>query len=423
MTNGIFSGGENFTVLFIGLILCAAVGYFIGAVNSALIVSRLKYHDDVRKYGSGNAGMTNMLRTYGKGAAAVTLIGDIGKGLVACLLGTFFLGEGGAYLSGLFCMIGHVWPIFFKFKGGKGVLVLAATVLYCNPLVFLILMTLFILIVSCTKYISLGSIIAAMIYPIVLSKFSEPNIIITLCSVASAILVFFMHMPNIHRLREGKENKLSLGKNGKPVAKYKLVILNAVLIVLVGVVFFAKIASANAYFERSQTAATCESTTFTGTQMRYIYLDYARDYLSDEANKDTEWVKNYDSEKKYSEQYVDGKSYAEFFMEGAKAEAETLLKYYQPTLKSGVITPDKSAVDAVYSELSKEFYSGETADRYFSRIYGQGMKNSDVKPIFEMEIHIGMYIKHVGQSAADSAAEAYSVSFNEEFISELLTEY
>ncbi len=420
---GIFSSGSHIIFLFIGLSLCAAAGYFIGAINTAVIISRVKYRDDIRNHGSGNAGMTNMLRTYGKGAAAVTLIGDLGKGIVSCLIGTLLLGESGAYLAGLFCMIGHVWPIYFKFKGGKGVLVLAATVLYCNPLAFLLLMALFILIVSCTKYISLGSIIAAMLYPLVLFRLAEPNIIVTMCSMTSALLVFFMHMPNIQRLRDGKENKLSLGKNGKPIAKYKLVLLNSVLILLVGAVFFGRIAASNAYFERSKDAAVCEQNVITGVQMRYIYLDYASKYLTNEANKDTEWVKNYDPDKKYCEQYVGDKSYAEFFMEGAKYNTDRMLRYYTAALADGVSAPDASVLDEQYAEIQKNFIPNETVDRYFSRVYGVGMKNSDIRPIWLMEAHVGKYIGYAGQEQSEQKANGYTVSFDEKLLSELINKY
>ncbi len=421
MTAGIFSSGSHLVFLFIGLVLCAAVGYFIGAINSAVIISRVRYRDDVREHGSGNAGMTNMLRTYGKGAAVMTLVGDLGKGVIACMLGTLLLGESGANLAGLFCMVGHVWPVYFKFKGGKGVLVLAATVLCCNPLVFLILITFFILIVSCTRYISLGSIIAALLYPIVLSRFSEPNIIITLCSMTAAILVFFMHMPNIRRLREGNENKLSFGKDGKFLPKYILVIINAVLILATAAALFGKIAVSNAYFERAKTAASCEQTVITGVQMRYIYLDYAMDYM--ENNPDSDIAKNYDKNKKYCEQYTDGQSYAEFFMEGAKYNAERLLKYYNAALASGVAQPDDSILDDVYAEIQKEFVTGETADRYFSRIYGLGMKNSDVNPILMKEAYIGKYITYTGYEKSEEQASSYTVTFDEEVISDLLKEY
>ena len=103
------------------ILLCAAGGYLLGSLSSAVIVSRALFSDDVRSHGSGNAGMTNMFRTYGKKAGVLTLCGDVLKTVVATLLGYLWLGYIGAYLSGLFCMLGHMFPVFYKFRGGKGV--------------------------------------------------------------------------------------------------------------------------------------------------------------------------------------------------------------------------------------------------------------------------------------------------------------
>ena len=114
-------GGAASVVLILLMLLCIAVPYLLGSVNFALVISKVFYHDDIRKYGSGNAGMTNMLRTYGKGAAAATLLCDMLKSVVSVLFGSFLLGTAfGGYLAGMFCVIGHIFPIFFKFKGGKG---------------------------------------------------------------------------------------------------------------------------------------------------------------------------------------------------------------------------------------------------------------------------------------------------------------
>jgi glycerol-3-phosphate acyltransferase PlsY len=114
-------------------------------MNFALVISKLKYGDDIRKYGSGNAGMTNMMRTYGKAAAGLTLLGDALKAVVSAVIGYISLGEYGAYIAGLFCILGHMFPIYYKFKGGKGVVTVAISILMCDPLVFLILFILFIL--------------------------------------------------------------------------------------------------------------------------------------------------------------------------------------------------------------------------------------------------------------------------------------
>ena len=208
-------GGAASAVLILLMLLCIAVPYLLGSVNFALVISKVFYHDDIRKYGSGNAGMTNMLRTYGKGAAAATLLCDMLKSVVSVLFGSFLLGTAfGGYLAGMFCVIGHIFPIFFKFKGGKGVATVAAMILTLDPLCFLILAVIFLLLVAATRYVSLGSVICMMLYPIVTYKRATHGSIgfPVLFSFIVAALIIFMHRGNIERLRNHTENKISFSK-------------------------------------------------------------------------------------------------------------------------------------------------------------------------------------------------------------------
>ena len=165
--------GDNGISIWLVVLFCVIAGaaaYFLGSMNFAVIISKYKFHDDIRRYGSGNGGMTNMLRTYGKAAAGFTLLGDAAKGAVSVLIGTLLAGEAGAYIAGLCCVVGHSLPIYYGFKGGKGIVVTAVTILCLNPLVFLVLFILFALIVAGTKYLSLGSIIGVLIYPLLLNR-------------------------------------------------------------------------------------------------------------------------------------------------------------------------------------------------------------------------------------------------------------
>ena len=211
---------ENATVYFLlcGLFL-TVVPYLLGSVNFAIIISEKRFHDDVRTHGSGNAGMTNMLRTYGKRAAALTLGGDALKAIIASLIGYFMMGMTGAYIAGFFCVLGHTFPIFFKFKGGKGVVTAAASMLMCNPIVFLILLVLFLVIVGIWRYISLGSIMCALLYPVILNGVDKVLLsqnasgIYVLFVILTSVLVVLKHKDNISRLLEGKENKLSFKRN------------------------------------------------------------------------------------------------------------------------------------------------------------------------------------------------------------------
>ena len=142
----------------IGVFLIILAGYFLGSINFAIIISSTQYKQDIRDFGSNNAGMTNMMRTYGKKAAALTLIGDALKAVIACLIGHIILGQLGAYIAGLFCIVGHIFPIYYNFKGGKGVVTAGVTIFMCNPIVFLIIITMFFIIVLISRYISLGSV-------------------------------------------------------------------------------------------------------------------------------------------------------------------------------------------------------------------------------------------------------------------------
>ena len=222
------------------------VGYLLGSVNTAIVVSKLMYGEDIRTKGSGNAGMTNMMRTYGKGPAGITLAGDLMKTLVAMTIGTLVLGLNAAYLAGMFAILGHIAPVFYQFKGGKGVASLAMFVLYADPFVFLILLVLFVLIVWGIKFLSLGSIICAFVFPYLIYTFENSKI----NSAVEAILgnytddaiiqakiqaipyldmrairlvimllisftVIYMHRGNIKRLMSGTERKFSFKKTEK----------------------------------------------------------------------------------------------------------------------------------------------------------------------------------------------------------------
>lgn len=219
------SGATRSVLLAVGVLVTMAAAYLLGSVNFAIIISAKQYNEDIRTHGSKNAGMTNMMRTYGKKAAVLTLGGDALKAIVASLVGRLLLGELGAYIAALFCVIGHMFPIFYGFRGGKGVVTVAASVLMCDPLVFLILFLIFAILVLGTKFLSLGSIMCMILYPIVLDRITQllyghPNAY-QLFAVAMAILVVAKHHENISRLLKGEERKFSLKKSKKPVEEAK----------------------------------------------------------------------------------------------------------------------------------------------------------------------------------------------------------
>lgn len=239
-----------FFVLSIAAIIAAA--YFLGGINFAIIISKKKFGADIRDYGSGNAGMTNMMRTFGKKAGIITFVGDIGKTVVACLLGYLLLGRLGAFVAGLFCMVGHMFPAAYKFKGGKGVACALATILmtdvgnpfmYHIPLVLILTLIIFAAVYLVSKYISLAAIMSMLIYPMILFVFENVSMstisgdetvmkdpavsfyaidfaYYIIIALLMTTLVVFMHRANIGRLFRGEESKTYLGKK-KPAPLYE----------------------------------------------------------------------------------------------------------------------------------------------------------------------------------------------------------
>ena len=222
-----------YTVFFVAVFAVIAVSYLLGSINSAIIISRCIYHDDVRKHGSGNPGTTNMLRTFGKGAALLTLVGDMLKTALSILFAGFLFGfwyfygismnDGYCYIAGLFAILGHIFPVYYKFKGGKGVLCTATMVLILSPIPFALLLTLFILIVVASKYVSLGSVSAGVLYPVLLhgafglidaivEKPIPQSGLISLSSIIVAILIVWCHRANLQRISDRTENKISFKK-------------------------------------------------------------------------------------------------------------------------------------------------------------------------------------------------------------------
>lgn len=201
--------------MIIEYIIAAVLAYLIGSINSAILVGRL-HGIDIRQHGSGNAGATNTLRTLGKGAAALVLVGDLLKGVVAVLLGLAISDNLGALIGGLFSILGHNWPVYFGFKGGKGILTSLAVVFTIDWRIGLIAAAIGVLIIAFTRFVSLGSIIGAVVLP-VLFYFIEsyrgiPRSYAVIFSLIIAILAIYRHRANISRLISKKESKISFSK-------------------------------------------------------------------------------------------------------------------------------------------------------------------------------------------------------------------
>lgn len=186
-------------------IFTMAISYLLGSIPFGLLVGKWWAQVDVRKYGSGNIGMTNVLRTAGYIPALLTLIGDLGKGMLAVLLARHLLGSPFLeLLAGTFAMVGHNWPIFLGFKGGKGVATVAGVLLAFRPPVAGVLVVVWIAVLLIFRYISLASIVVAALLPLVLLVFRVSWFEILVGIVVAAITVY-RHRSNIERLRQGTE--------------------------------------------------------------------------------------------------------------------------------------------------------------------------------------------------------------------------
>ena len=201
-------------------ITVAIVAYVIGSINFAVIFSRKFAGFDVREKGSKNAGTTNVLRTVGKKVALLTLVCDILKGVVAILAAILakHMWEGLdittlKYIAGFMVILGHTFPIFFEFRGGKGVATAIGVLLMLNWKIGLICLVFGLLIIALSKMVSLGSISAAILFPVLTIFLQEDvGLVGIVFSFLIAVLVVFNHRSNIKRIKEGNENKLSFKK-------------------------------------------------------------------------------------------------------------------------------------------------------------------------------------------------------------------
>ncbi|KNY26051.1 glycerol-3-phosphate 1-O-acyltransferase PlsY [Pseudobacteroides cellulosolvens] len=187
------------------------LGYLLGSLNSSLLVGKV-YGVDVRKHGSGNAGATNTLRTLGKKAAVFVILGDALKGVLACLIGSLLVGNNGLMVAGIGSIVGHNWPLYFKFKGGKGVLTSFAVALMMDWKVALILFAIFAIVVAISKYISLGSIIGAALFPVAAYIHKSDDKLYLVIAVIFAFLIILRHRSNIKRIVQGTESKFGKKK-------------------------------------------------------------------------------------------------------------------------------------------------------------------------------------------------------------------
>lgn len=216
-------------MIIIKLVIVAIISYLLGSCNFGIIISKSLKKEDIRESGSGNAGTTNMMRTYGKTLGILTIIGDIAKVFVAIWLAFKIMSveetkmifdrisDNPQYVlksfAGLFAVAGHIFPCFFKFKGGKGVATSGGMVIMIDWRIALILFAIFVLTILITRYVSLGSIIMAVLYPVFMGLFHKDAGLVII-SLVFTLIVVTAHRENIKKLINHTENKIG-SKNKK----------------------------------------------------------------------------------------------------------------------------------------------------------------------------------------------------------------
>jgi len=204
--------------------IIALISYLLGSCNTSIIVSKCALKKDIRDYGSGNAGLTNAIRSMGWKRGLIVLLGDVGKCAIAIIIGqliysgnmSFINGAAGRLIAGAFVFLGHIYPVYFKFRGGKGVLTLGTTMAMFDWRIFLIAFGVFLIVTYTTKYVSLGSICGALVLPIMVLVFSKTSISevdmslgYTAVAAFMSFIIIFKHRANIVRLFKGTESKIN----------------------------------------------------------------------------------------------------------------------------------------------------------------------------------------------------------------------
>ena len=192
-------------------ILVLVVSYLLGCIQTGVIISGAQ-HVDIRAHGSKSTGTTNVFRVLGAKASLVTFVGDVLKGVLACLLGLWLLGNTGASLAGIAVVLGHMYPVFYKFKGGKGVATSLGTSLVLNPLLGLILLAVSAVGIAITHVVSIFSIVSLVAFGLINPFLCKGDVAEIIYSIVLALLVVWAHRTNIKRLLSGTENKLDFSR-------------------------------------------------------------------------------------------------------------------------------------------------------------------------------------------------------------------
>ena len=190
-------------------VLPVFAGYLLGSISFAVWLVRRRTGGDIREVGSGNAGATNVLRAHGKGLAALVALADVAKGAAAVFVARAFTADPRvAAAAGLAAIVGHVFPLFYGFRGGKGVATSVGAFLVLAPLATAVCLGVFVLVVAATRYVSLGSIVAMCLLPPVAGLLFQAPRPVVMAAAGAALLIVLKHTENLKRLARGEERKL-----------------------------------------------------------------------------------------------------------------------------------------------------------------------------------------------------------------------
>ena len=200
-------------------VLIAVVCYFLGNVSWGLLIGQWMAHMDIRKHGSGGTGTTNVMRTLGWVPSLLTLIGDVLKAYLAVVIGRALGGDWGWKVGGIAVLLGHNWPVIYGFKGGKGMACSLGIILATDPPIAITALVLQVVILLCTRYMSVASICNAILYPVLVAIFRGGDVPYLVFSILACLLALFCHRGNIDRLLHGTEHRLDFSKI-KSFSKY-----------------------------------------------------------------------------------------------------------------------------------------------------------------------------------------------------------
>lgn len=204
------------------LVTCFISGYLLGNINGAILVSRWFHSEDIREKGSGNAGLTNFYRIYGGFETLLVLLIDVGKTVLACFVGKWIFEnfmpdftDSAAAVCGAMSVVGHIFPAMFKLHGGKGILCCAALAACLDWRIFAVCIAVFLLAVVCTRFVSLGSVLSAVVFPVATAVLFPRSTVVIVTVITLSVLVIVMHRHNLRRLFCGTEAKFEIKKRPK----------------------------------------------------------------------------------------------------------------------------------------------------------------------------------------------------------------